>query len=469
MIAIVRAATSYTWWVTTSPPSDPDAYRRVEEALAERWPEGRIDPTLDRMRALVDVLGHPERTYPVIHVTGTNGKTSTARMIESLLRTLGLRTGRYTSPHLESYTERISIDGQPVSEERFAALYDEVIPFVELVDRDQPIRMSFFEVLTAMAYAAFADAPVDVAVVEVGLGGLWDATNVADGLVSVVTPIALDHERYLGHDLESIAGEKAGIIKPGATAVLADQPLAAAEQLVRHAVEFEATVAREGVEFGVVSREIAVGGQQVELQGLSRRYPEVFIPLHGEHQAHNAATALAAVEAFLGAGPGGISLDLESVQEAFSRVTSPGRLEVVRRSPTIVVDAAHNPAGAQVIAEAIDETFRFQRLVGVVSVMGDKDVRGILEALEVVMDEIVVTENDSQRAMPAAELAGVAEGVFGADRVHVQADLPAALEEAITLAESGDDITRAGVLVAGSVVTAGNARALLRRRGANRL
>ena len=180
MTGIVRAAISYTWWVSTPASSDPDLLRRVEEALATRWPESKIDPTLDRMRALVDVLGHPERTYPVIHVTGTNGKTSTARMIESLLRTLGLRTGRFTSPHLESCTERISIDGQPVTPERFAELYDEVIPFVELVDRDQPIRMSFFEVLTAMAYAAFADAPVDVAVVEVGLGGLWDATNVAD-------------------------------------------------------------------------------------------------------------------------------------------------------------------------------------------------------------------------------------------------------------------------------------------------
>jgi dihydrofolate synthase/folylpolyglutamate synthase len=450
--------------VSTPPASDPDVLRRVEEALATRWPESEIDPTLDRMRALVDVLGHPERTYPVIHVTGTNGKTSTARMIESLLRTLGLRTGRFTSPHLESYTERISIDGQPVSPERFAELYDEVIPFVELVDRDQPIRMSFFEVITAMAYAAFADAPVDVAVVEVGLGGLWDATNVADGLVSVVTPIALDHERYLGYDLESIAGEKAGIIKPGAIAVLANQPLAAAEQLMRHAVEFEATVAREDVDFGLVSREIAVGGQQIELQGLAGRYPEVFVPLHGEHQAHNAATALAAVEAFLGVGPGRPGLDLGSVQEAFSRVTSPGRLEVVRRSPTVVVDAAHNPAGAQVVAAAMDEAFRFQRLVGVVAVMSDKDVRGILEALEVVLDEIVVTQNDSHRAMPAAELAAVAVDVFGVDRVHSQRDLPAALEQAITLAESGEDITRSGVLVSGSVITAGNARTLLRRR-----
>ena len=442
--------------------------RRVEDALATRWPENQIDPTLDRMRALVDVLGHPERTFPVIHVTGTNGKTTTARMIDSLLRSLGLRTGRFTSPHLESYTERISIDGQAVSPERFAELYDEVIPFVELVDRDQPIRMSFFEVLTAMAYAAFADAPVDVAVVEVGLGGLWDATNVADGLVAVVTPIALDHERYLGHDLESIAGEKAGIIKPGAIAVLAQQPLAAAEQLIRHAAEFEATLAREGMEFGVVTREIAVGGQQIELQGLAGRYPEVFVPLHGEHQAHNAATALAAVEAFLGAGSGREGLDLESVQEAFSRVTSPGRLEVVRRSPTVVIDAAHNPAGAEVVAAAIDESFRFQRLVGVVGVMADKDARGILEALEVVLDEIVVTENDSHRALPAAELAAVAVDIFGAERVHIEPHLATALEQAMTLAESGSDITRSGVLVVGSVITAGNARALLRRRGADR-
>ena len=454
--------------MSTPPASDPDVLRRVEQALATRWPENEIDPTLDRMRALVDVLGNPERTYPVIHVTGTNGKTTTARMIESLLRALGLRTGRYTSPHLESYTERIAIDGEPVTPERFAALYDEVIPFVELVDRDQPVRMSFFEVLTAMAYAAFADAPVDVAVVEVGLGGLWDATNVADGLVAVVTPIALDHERYLGNDLESIAGEKAGIIKPGATAVLAEQSQAAGEQLVRHAIEFEATVASEGSQFAVMSREIAVGGQQVELRGLAGHYPEVFIPLHGEHQAHNAVTALAAVEAFLGVSARNEALDLESVQEAFARVTSPGRLEVVRRSPTVVIDAAHNPAGAEVTAAAIDETFRFQRLVGVVGVMADKDARGILEALEVVLDEVVVTENDSHRSTPAADLAVVAEDVFGTDRVHTEPDLPTALEQAIALAETGPDITRAGVLVTGSVITAGNARALLRRRRASR-
>lgn len=454
--------------MSPSTPSDPELLRRVEDALATRWPEHEIDPTLDRMRALVDVLGHPERAYPVIHVTGTNGKTSTVRMIDSLLRSLGLRTGRYTSPHLESYTERISIDGEAVTPERFAELYDEVIPFVELVDRDQPVRMSFFEVLTAMAYAAFADAPVDVAVVEVGLGGLWDATNVADGLVAVVTPIAMDHERYLGNDVESIAGEKAGIIKPGATAVLAEQLPAAMDQLVDHAVEYEATLARAGVDFGVESREIAVGGQQVVLQGLSGRYQDVFVPLHGEHQAQNAATALAAVEAFLGAGPERDRLDLESVQGAFARVTSPGRLEVIRRSPTVVIDAAHNPAGAEVLAAAIDESFRFQRLVGVVGAMTDKDVRGILDALEVVLDEVVVTQNDSHRAMPVADLAQVAEGVFGAERVHAEIDLSTALERAITLAECGDDLTRSGVLVTGSVITAGHARTLLRRRRAAR-
>lgn len=438
----------------------------VERELATRWPEHEIDPTLDRMRAVMDVLGHPERAYPVIHLTGTNGKTSTARMVESLLRTLGLRTGRFTSPHLQSYTERISIDGEPLSPERFAEVFAEVMPYVALIDRDQPVRMSFFEVLTTMGYAAFADAPVDVAVVEVGMGGLWDATNVADGRVAVITPIALDHEKWLGDDLEAIAGEKAGIIKPGATAVLAQQPLEAAETLLRQAVAFEATVAREGLEFGVSSREIAVGGQLITLHGLGGTYDEIFLPLHGAHQAHNAATALAAVEVFLGVGPERAGIDPVAVREAFAAVTSPGRLEVVRRSPTVLLDAAHNPAGAAVTAAAVEEAFSFEHLVGVVAVMADKDARGILEALEPVLDEIVVTQNASRRSLPVDELALVAVDVFGEERVHVHASLVDALDAAVAIAEADREPVGTGVLVTGSVITAGNVRAMVRGTGA---
>lgn len=441
---------------------------QVERALSTRWPEHEIDPTLDRMRAVMDVLGHPERAAPVIHLTGTNGKTTTARMVESLLRTLGLRTGRFTSPHLESYTERISIDGEPLSSQRFSEVFAEVMPYVELIDRDQPTRMSFFEVLTTMGYAAFADAPVDVAVVEVGMGGLWDATNVADGRVAVITPIALDHETWLGHDLESIAGEKAGIIKPGATAVLAQQPLDAAETLLRQASAHEATVAREGIEFGVTSRAVAVGGQMITVQSLGGTYDQIYLPLHGAHQAHNAATALAAVEVFLGVGRERAGIDPVAVRDAFAAVTSPGRLEVVRRSPTVLLDAAHNPAGAAVTAAAIEEAFTFQHLVGVVAVLSDKDARGILEALEPVLDEVVVTQNSSHRCLPADALAVVATEVFGAERVHVRDDLTDAVDTAVTLAESDRDAVGSGVLVTGSVITVGDVRSMVRGTGAVR-
>src|SRR3954471_12177045 len=238
---------------------------------------------MTKIRELMDLLGSPQRAYPSIHLTGTNGKTSTARMVDSLLRASGLRTGRFTSPHLDSPTERITLDGTPLSEDRFGEVYDEIAPYVELVD--DPVRMTFFEVLTGMAFAAFADAPVDVAVLEVGLGGSWDATNVADAVVAAITPVDVDHVAYLGSDIAGIAAEKAGIIKPGAVALMAQQTPEAAKVLLERAVEVEAEVARSGMEFGVLAREIAVGGQQLRLQGLGGEYDDIYLPLFGEHQA----------------------------------------------------------------------------------------------------------------------------------------------------------------------------------------
>jgi dihydrofolate synthase/folylpolyglutamate synthase len=451
-------------------PSGADEYRRVEAALLARWPESRLEPSLDRISALVDLLGSPHRAYPVIHVTGTNGKTTTARMIDELLRGFGLRVGRFTSPHLEAMTERISVDGEPIRPERFVEVYDDIVPYLELVDSRQPIPLSFFEVITAMAFAAFAETPVDVAVVEVGMGGSWDATNVADGAVAVVTPIAVDHARYLGDTAGQIAVEKAGIIKEGALAVLAQQPVEAAEALLRRAAEVGATVAREGLEFGVRHRAVAVGGQLLALTGLGGTYDEILLRLHGAHQAHNAAVALAGTEAFLGAGSarGGEMLDLDVVREAFARVTSPGRLEVVRRSPTILLDAAHNPAGARATAEALGEAFNFTRVVGVVAAVSDKDVRGLLEAFEPVFDEVVIAQNSSPRALGADELAKVAVEVFGPDRVEVAPRLDDALDAAVRLAEEEGELGAAGVLVTGSVITVGDARLLLGAPGPGR-
>ncbi|MGS2587894.1 bifunctional tetrahydrofolate synthase/dihydrofolate synthase [Streptomyces hebeiensis] len=448
-------------------PEDPEvdrALRAVEQELAGRWGETKLDPSVQRIAALMDVLGDPQRAYPSIHITGTNGKTSTARMIEALLGAFELRTGRYTSPHIQSVTERISLDGAPVSAERFIETYEDVKPYVEMVDAAQEYRLSFFEVLTGMAYAAFADAPVDVAVVEVGMGGTWDATNVLDGSVAVITPIDLDHTDRLGSTAGEIAGEKAGIIKPGATVILAQQPVDAAQVMLKKAVDVDATVAREGMEFGVVSREIAVGGQLLTLRGLGGEYEQIFLPLYGEHQAHNAAVALAAVEAFFGIGAEHARpLDVDTVRKAFAAVSSPGRLEVVRRSPTVVLDAAHNPAGARAAAAAVTEAFGFSRLVGVVGASEGKDARGVLEALEPICAELVVTRNSSQRAMDADALAAVAVEVFGEERVQVEPRLDDALEEAITLAEDEGEFAGAGVLVTGSVITVGEARLLLRK------
>ncbi|MFJ5227436.1 bifunctional folylpolyglutamate synthase/dihydrofolate synthase [Streptomyces sp. NPDC088400] len=449
-------------------PEDPEvdkALRAVEQELAGRWGETKLEPSVARIAALMDVLGDPQRAYPSIHITGTNGKTSTARMIESLLGAFELRTGRYTSPHVQSVTERISLDGAPVSAERFVETYADIKPYIEMVDGMQEYRLSFFEVLTAMAYAAFADAPVDAAVVEVGMGGSWDATNVIDGSVAVVTPIDLDHTDRLGSTPGEIALEKAGIVKPGATVILAQQPVDAAQVMLKKAVDVDATVAREGMEFGVVAREIAVGGQLLTLRGLGGEYEQIFLPLYGAHQAHNAAVALAAVEAFFGIGAQHArKLDLDTIRTAFAAVSSPGRLEIVRRSPTVVLDAAHNPAGARAAADGITESFGFSRLIGVVGTSDDKDARGVLEALEPICAELVVTQNSSHRAMDADTLAGVAVEVFGEDRVQVEPRLDDALEAAITLAEEESEFAGAGVLVTGSVITVGEARLLLGRR-----
>jgi dihydrofolate synthase/folylpolyglutamate synthase len=444
--------------------------REIERAIVARRPEHSIDPSLDRIRALTELLGDPQHSYPVIHLTGTNGKTSTARMTETLLRARGLRTGLFTSPHLSAITERICLDGVPLSAERFVGAYEEIEPYLDLVDASQPAALSFFEVLVGMAFSVFADAPVDVAVIEVGMGGTWDNTNVADGAVAVVTPIAIDHARYLGNTVEAIAADKAGIIKPGAVAVLAQQPAGAAEALLRRAAEVGATVAREGLEFGVTSRELALGGQLLSVQGLHGHYQELFLPLFGAYQASNAACALAAAEAFTGPAGGDPAdaqpLDEDLVRDAFRQMSSPGRMEVVRRSPTVIVDAAHNPAGMAASLDALTEAFSFTGLIGILAVSEDKDVPAILDQLEPVVTELVVTANSSSRSMAPAKLLELAGPVFGPDRVRAADRLDDAIEIAVGLADEGvtdseGGLGSTGVLITGSVITAGDARVLL--------
>ncbi|NBH03870.1 folylpolyglutamate synthase/dihydrofolate synthase family protein [Amycolatopsis sp. SID8362] len=449
-------------------PDGPKARREllaVEAELNQRWPETKIEPSLARIAALTQLLGEPNKGYPVLHVAGTNGKGSTARMIDALLTRMGLRVGRYTSPHLQLVTERIALDGQPISAARYAELWHDIAPYVSMVDgaAADGVAMSKFEILTGMAFAAFADAPVEAAVLEAGLGGAWDATNVADADVAVITPIGLDHVEYLGPDAVSAAREKAGIIKPGSVAVIAEQDPEVQKVLLERAVEVDAAVARAGSEFGVLEREVAVGGQLLKLQGLGGVYDDVFLPLHGAHQAANAALALAAVEAFFGAGKDK-QLVVEAVREAFAEVETPGRLERVRAAPAVMIDAAHNPHGARALAATVAEEFAFRRLVAVVGVMAEKDAHGILDALEPVVSDVVVTRNSSPRSMPLEELNQLAISVFGEDRVVAETDLETAIETAIALVETNDDpeepLSGGGVLVTGSVVTAGEARTL---------
>ena len=449
----------------------------VEEELATRWPESKLEPSLDRIAELTEVLGDPQHAYPVVHVAGTNGKTSVTRMVDALLRALHQRTGRNSSPHLQSVTERIALDGEPITARTFVDTYRELQPYLELVDQRSEAaggpRMSSFEVITAMAFAAFADAPVDVAVVETGMGGTWDATSVVHPAVAVVTPIGLDHTEYLGEDLETIAGEKAGIIQPGPhdellprdpIAVIGRQEPEVMEVLIRRATEVGAIVARLGSEFDVTERRLAVGGQQLTLRGLGGEYPDVFLPLFGVHQAENAATALAAVEAFFGAGPDRM-LDPELIRAGFAAVDNPGRLERLSSSPTVLVDAAHNGHGGRALAKAVTSEFDFKRLVAVVAMLDGKDADAFLTALEPVVEEVVVTRAASARAMPLDELALVAEERFTAQRVHVVDSLPDAVSAALDLVgvpdpTADDDVSGVGVLVTGSVVTAGAARSL---------
>ena len=433
--------------------------------LESRWPESIIDPSLTRIVSVMELLGDPQRAYPVIQVAGTNGKTSTARMIESILRAYGLRTGLFTSPHLVDARERIRLDGEPVTAERLVDTWNDIEPYVRLVDKNSTdaggVPLSYFEVFTSLAYAAFADAPVDVAVIEVGMGGTWDATSVAAASVAVITPIGMDHAEYLGDTIEQIAGEKAGIIAPGCTAVTSCQTDDARPVIVTRASELDVPLKIETEDFGLLSRDVAVGGQLVSMRGLRGDYDEVFVPFFGEHQASNACVALAAVEAFLGSGDE--ALDVDIVREGFASADSSGRLHAVRLDPTVLVDSAHNPHGARALAAAIHDSFTFDRLIGVVGLLSDKDAHGVLEALEPVLDELIVTTPASPRALPADDLAAVAENYFSGKDVVVEDELLDAVDRAMGIADADGDVGGSGVLVTGSVVLVGDVLRLFAR------
>ena len=434
------------------------------EELESRWPENQIEPSLARMNAVSHLMGDPQLTFPVIQVAGTNGKSSTARMIESLLRSFGLRTGLYTSPHLVEPTERICLDGAPISPEAAVETWNDIEPFISMVDHnsvtDGGPRLSYFEAMTALAYSVFADSPVDVAIIEVGLGGTWDATSVCRPQVAVLTPVDLDHQEYLGETIREIAGEKAGILANADAAVLGPQSPEAALILIGACEDADLQPTRFGVEYGVNSQALAVGGQLLSLHGLRGDYSEIFLPLFGEHQGNNAAVALAACETFLGSAllaP----LDQDLVREGFATVISPGRLEILRTSPTIMVDAAHNPHSAKSLATALETSFTFVGVIAVVGMLHNKDAVGFLEALSPVVSQVVITEPISPRALPAGELGRLASEVLGGERVTIGGDLASALEEAIGLADSSGEYGGVGIIVTGSVVLVGDTIRLL--------
>ena len=439
-------------------PEDLEVLELIEVALLKRWPENKIDPSLVRIAALVDALGSPQLSYPTIHIAGTNGKSSVARMVDALFCGLDYRTGRYTSPHLHSFLERISIKGESISPEGLIATYNDIALYLDLIDSRQEFPLSYFEVLTALAFVAFAEYPVDIAIIEAGMGGEWDSTNLLASSVSVITPIGIDHTEYLGETIEEIALNKSGIIKPESHVVMAAQTVEVAKVLTAQIVSKSAIPYREGLEFSLAKRDIAVGGQLISVNGIHGNYDDVFLPLHGIHQAHNAALALATVEAFVG-----VKLDEEIVRAAFASLSIPGRFEIVHRDPTVIVDSAHNPHGMSALAQTLEQEFDFAGTFGVLAVLGDKDVEGILAELEPIIGRLVVTANKSPRALPVEELYQRALKVFGPERTFKEADLRSALTYAMeqcTLVNQVSDASSA-VIVAGSFVTAAEARVIV--------
>ena len=441
-------------------PEDLEVIKIIEAALMKRWPESKIEPSLDRISALVDALGAPQLSYPTVHIGGTNGKTSTSRMVDALFSELDYRTGRFTSPHLESFLERISIKGEAIAPADLIATYNDIALYLDLIDSRSDVPISYFEALTAMAFVAFAEHPVDIGIIEVGMGGDWDATNIVQSAVSVLMPIGLDHMEYLGETIEEIARTKSGIIKPESHVVLSAQEPEVARILLEKVVEKSAIPYREGLEFALIKRDIAVGGQLISVRGVHSEYTDIYLPLHGAHQAANAAVAIATVEAFVG-----VALDEELVRAAFANVSSPGRLEILHRDPTVIIDAAHNPHGATALADTIRNEFDFESIFCVLGILVEKDVKGVLKALEPVVDRLIVTKSDSPRALPVAELFAEAVLVFGNDRVFKEDDLNSAItyamEQATLINQVSDGVS--AVLVTGSVVTAGAARVILRK------
>lgn len=434
--------------------NDKDRADAVYTALLTRQGERWVQPRVERTRRVLELLDDPQRTYRVVHVTGTNGKTSTSRIIESIVRAHGLRTGLFTSPHLERFTERIMVDGEPADDAAVADAWEEIGPFADLVDAELAAAgdapLTYFELLTVLAFVVFADAPVDVAVIEVGMGGAWDSTNTADGDVAVIAPIDIDHADRLGETVREIATVKAGIIKPGAAVVSAVQQPDARSVIDEATRAAGGTLAVEGEAFGLEAQHLAVGGQQLSVRGRAAVYDELYLPLYGAHQGHNAALAIAAVESLIGDGTQPIASEV--LTEGLAQVTSPGRLQLLGVAPTVLVDAAHNPHGARSLVAALSESFDFDEWGVVLGILGDKDAAGIVTTLAPAAARVFATAPDSDRAADPDALADIVEATGVPVTVH-----PALADAADAAREWAAASDRRAVVIAGSVVLAGEA------------
>jgi dihydrofolate synthase / folylpolyglutamate synthase len=430
----------------------------VLEELMKRVPENKIRPRLEPTKRAVELLGDPQRSYRVIHITGTNGKTSTTRFIERILREHGLRTGRFTSPHLLKFTERMAIDGEPVSDEVLYGVYVDIEPILELVDLELAAQseapLTFFEALSVLGFAVFADAPVDVLVLEVGMGGAWDSTNVADGDVAVFTPVGLDHMDRLGNTISEIAETKSGIIKQGALVVTSNQSAEAIQVLKRVSSEKAEGLFELGSDFFVESHEATTTGQRVSVSGLAGKYGPYEAPVFGIHQSANLAVAIAAVEAFLGGGKVPIADDV--LRSAVADLSSPGRLQLVRAEPALLLDGAHNPAGAKTLAVSLKSEFSEKPLVGLLAVLSDKDVAGVFGELAGCFERLVVTESTSNRSLEISALEAIADEQSGTS-VEAVPGVREALERARTIAREIDGM----VVVTGSISLVGDVLQIL--------
>lgn len=440
------------------------AAARVYEELLTRVGEANPRPRIEPVRRLAELVGSPQLSYPVVQVAGTNGKTSTSRAIESLLRAHGLRTGLFTSPHLVDFSERFQLDGEPVSGQVLADAWDELRVPLEVLDAQLEAEgmgaITFFEALAVLAFTLFADSPVDVAVIEVGMGGEWDATNIADAQVAVFTPIDLDHTAILGADVATIARTKSGIVKSGSTVVTAAQAAPALTEIVEAAEREDARLFVSGRDFDVREDLLAVGGRQVTLGGLhGHDYSAAFVPLYGAHQAQNVSLAVAAVEAFFGAER---PLPEELLDEGLGQLTSPGRLQLIGNDPIVYVDAAHNPHGAEALARAVTESFAFPELALVTGMMADKDAPGVLAALTPISDALFLAPIDSPRSIDVEDLYQIAGASSQGVPIEVCESLIEALDAAREWAGQGEG---RAVLVAGSVLLAGEAILCARNEG----